>query len=48
MKISLTVNKVQPPKHFDFLSFVTRKGPENIEGRVGTGSVEVRNDQGSS
>ena len=47
-KVSLrgdfTVNKFQPPKQFDYLSFLQK----NIEGRVDLGSIEVRNDQGSN
>ena len=43
-----TVNKVQPPNQFDYLSFLTRKCAKNIEGRVDLGSIEMRNDQGSS
>ena len=48
MKTSLrgdfTVNKVQPLKQFDYLSFFTRKGAKTIEGRVDLGLIELRND----
>ena len=43
-----TINKLQHPKQFDYLTFFTRKGAKNIVGRVDLGSVEVYYDQGSS